>query len=119
MNIKLYDYLKENAQGAGSAIKYHVLGEIFDLGWREIACEVQELRQAGYGIASSRKAPFGAYLPVSRSEIKECLRTFGNAAFSALRTYKAMEKNFDREIVKEVQEEFSKAKQQEFHMEGM
>lgn len=118
MNIKLYDYLKENAQGAIHAIKYHRLGEIFDLGWREIANEIQELREAGYGIASSRKAPYGAYLPVSREEIKDCLRTYGNAAFSAVRTFNAMKANFDKEIVQEIQKEISGV-QQNFNMEGL
>lgn len=103
----IYHYLETYHQGRENAIKLEELGARISLEpvpWRHVAQAIEDLRLEGKPIAAGNK---GAYIPVNDAEKKDCLRRIYSRALHTLKTARALEKAFGRQIVEEVSPEFN------------
>lgn len=104
---ELYNYLQQYCQGRNRAIKFKDLGEKIALepvDWRIVAKLIEGLRLSGKPIATGR---FGAFIPATEDEKKACLRTIYRRALGTLRTVRALEEAFGRQVVQQVNQEFN------------
>lgn len=87
LNSQIYQHLKVNAVGRLKAVKAQYLAGIFGITIRDVNAAIRDLRLEGKLIGSSKKPPFGYYLPASEKEISEYLDTFKSELFDMLLTY--------------------------------
>ena len=114
MSEDIYKFLQANARGRDNAIKFDQIASAFKITWREVAAVIESLRLEGKVISTSRREPYGAYLPANKDEARESLR----AGYAALWHQKAtldaltssIETQFGEQVVKEIQEEFLEVK---------
>lgn len=102
----IFKYLETYCLGRNHAIKLEELGSRISLepiSWRLVAKAIELLRLSGKPVASCGK---GVFIPATDQEKKACLAMIYKRAFSTLRSVRALEKAFGRQIVEEVNQEF-------------
>lgn len=111
MENQIYAYLRTHALGRDLAVKFDVIAQEFGITWREVAHAVEDLRLEGKVISTSRREPYGAYIPSSIDEARDSLRAGYAALWSAKKALDCLsasiEAQFGEDIVKSVQEEFT------------
>lgn len=91
-------YLKIRCLGRDSAVKARDLGTAFGISLRAVNDVVRELRKDGVMVGSSKREPYGYYLPSNSREIKEYLAEFRAELFDMLKTYNIQRRAKDKHL---------------------
>ena len=86
-NSFVLDYLKTFCLGRSRAVKADNLSAICHTSRRDINEVIRGLRKSGHLVGSSKIPPYGYYIPITESEVKECLECFRSEILDMLQTY--------------------------------